>query len=104
MQELGARVSRPAPEVEHLLRCRAPLTQSACKPVDARLREILPRLTGQRQPHIERAVVTSRILIEGRLHYRRRMFNKLRNRHERIVWYPNTASVTPGTTTRIVSA
>src|SRR5215470_3114692 len=104
MQELRAGVSRPAPEVEHLLRRDAPLTQTASQPVDARLREILPGFTGQRQPHSERAVVTSCILVEGRFHYRRRMFKRLRNKHERMVWYPNTASVTPGTTTRMVSA
>ena len=32
------------------------------------------------------------------------MLSKLRKKHERIVWYPSTASVTPGTTTLIVSA
>src|SRR4029077_4704752 len=99
-----AGVPGPAPEVEHLLRRDATLAQAASEPPHPCLRKILLGFPRERQSRIERAVIASRVLVEGSFHHRRRMFRRSRNRHDRIVWYPSTASVTPGTTTRMVSA
>ena len=74
-------------------------------PLDPRASEVLLRLSRERQATVQRCVVVARIRVEGRsFAHRLLMVRRLRRKQLRIVWYPSTARVTPGTTIRIVSA